>query len=65
MSGWVLCGAILLCLRRYIDADVVNAQRAVQEELDAEDEKWAAMERERERERERDVGVGLNSEAAR
>ena len=65
VSGWVLCGAILLCLRRYIDADVVNAQRAVQEELDAEDEKWAAMERERERERERDVGVGLNSEAAR
>ena len=53
VSGWVLCGAILLCLRRYIDADVVNAQRAVQEELDAEDEKWAAMERERERERER------------
>ena len=49
VSGWVLCGAILLCLRRYIDADVVNAQRAVQEELDAEDEKWAAMERERER----------------
>ena len=48
VSGWVLCGAILLCLRRYIDADVVNAQRAVQEELDAEDEKWAAMERERE-----------------
>jgi len=65
VSGWVLCGAILLCLRRYIDADVVNAQRAVQEELDAEDEKWAAMERERERERERDVGVGLDSEAAR
>ena len=65
VSGWVLCGAILLCLRRYIDADVVNAQRAVQEELDAEDKKWAAMERERERERERDVGVGLNSEAAR
>ena len=51
VSGWVLCGAILLCLRRYIDADVVNAQRAVQEELDAEDEKWAAMERERGRER--------------
>ena len=65
VSGWVLCGAILLCLRRYIDADVVNAQRAVQEELDAEDEKWAAMEREREREREREVGAGLNSEAAR
>ena len=52
VSGWVLCGAILLCLRRYIDAGVVNAQRAVQEELGAEDEKWAAMEREREGERE-------------
>ena len=57
VSGWVLCGAVLLLLRRYIDADVVDAQRAVQEELDAEDEKWAATERERERERERDVGV--------
>ena len=42
ISGWLLCGVILLFLARYIDADVANAQRRVQEELDASEAAAAA-----------------------
>ncbi|ACO63205.1 major facilitator superfamily [Micromonas commoda] len=37
VSGWLLCGAILLCLYPFVDRDVENAQEAVREELDAEE----------------------------
>ena len=40
VTGWLLCGAILLSLRRHIDKDVERAQMAVAEEIaraDAED----------------------------
>ena len=37
VSGWLLCGAILLCLYPFVDGDVENAQEAVREELDAEE----------------------------
>ena len=33
VSGWLVCGAILLLLARYLDEDVENAQRAVEEEI--------------------------------
>jgi MFS family permease len=36
VSGWLLCGMILLCLYPFVDRDVENAQEAVREELDAD-----------------------------
>jgi len=37
VSGWLVCGAILLALRRHIDADVERARLAVAEEVRRED----------------------------
>lgn len=37
VSGWLVCGAILLALRRHIDADVERASLAVAEEVRRED----------------------------
>ena len=34
MTGWLVCGCVLLTLRGFIDADVVRAQEQVENELD-------------------------------
>ena len=45
VSGWLVCGAILLALRRHIDADVERARLAVAEEVRREDREREATER--------------------
>ena len=52
VSGWLLCGAILLCLYPFVDRDVENAQEAVREELDAEEAAFNAATAEEGRTRE-------------
>uniref|UniRef100_A0A7S0I902 Major facilitator superfamily (MFS) profile domain-containing protein n=1 Tax=Micromonas pusilla TaxID=38833 RepID=A0A7S0I902_MICPS len=52
VSGWLLCGAILLCLYPFVDRDVDNAQEAVREELDAEEAAFNAATAEEGRTRE-------------
>ena len=37
VSGWLVCGAILIALRWHVDADVARAQAAVAEEVKRED----------------------------
>ena len=34
MSGWLLCGAILLALTKHIDKDVERAEQAVAAEVE-------------------------------
>ena len=45
VSGWLVCGAILLALRRHIDADVERASLAVAEEVRREDREREETER--------------------